>query len=58
MKRLLVAALLAGGLAATTVPATAAPWCGTLTGVNCWTGSEICVVWVGPTHTCVERPRP
>lgn len=57
MTRTLAAVLLAGGLAATAltaVPAQAAPWCGTLVGVNCWNGSHYCRIWVAPTRTCTH----
>lgn len=56
MKRVLAVALLAGGLAATVVPAAqAAPYCGTLAGVNCTPdGSRYCRVWVTATRTCIH----
>ncbi len=54
MKRALLIALLAGGLAATAVPAAqAAPLCGTLVGVNCWDGSHLCRIYVAP-DTCIH----
>lgn len=55
MKRVLAAALLAGGLAASLAPAAqAAPWCGTQAGVRCTPdGSRFCQVWITATRTCV-----
>lgn len=55
MKRLLTVALLAGGLAATAVPAQAAPWCGSVAGVRCTPDNvRFCQVYVAATRTCVE----
>lgn len=60
MKRILAAALLAGGLVASVAPAaSAAPWCGTHAGVRCTPdGHRFCQVWITATETCVEIPRP
>jgi hypothetical protein len=55
VKRVLAAALLACGLAATAVPAAqAVPVCGTLVGVDCTNGSAVCRVWIGPLHRCIR----
>jgi hypothetical protein len=55
VKRVLLAALLAGGLAATAAPAAqAAPWCGPIAGVNCTDGSHYCRVWIAANRTCVH----
>lgn len=54
MKRALVVAALAAGVAVPAVPAQAAPWCGRIANVNCWNGSHYCRVWVAETRTCVH----
>lgn len=58
MKRVLAAALLAGGLVASVAPvAQAAPYCGPYAGVRCTPdGSRFCQVWVAATRTCVRVP--
>jgi len=55
VKRLLPAVLLACGLAATAVPAAqAVPVCGPVVGVNCWNGSAVCRIWIGPLDRCIR----
>ena len=55
MKRVLATALLACGLTATAVPAAqAVPVCGTVVGVDCWNGSAVCRVWIGPLDRCIR----
>ena len=54
MKRALLAlAVVAGAFASTAPAASAAPLCGTLVGVRCFNGSRVCLVWIGPTGTCL-----
>lgn len=54
MKRTLAVALLACALATVTAPAAqAARPCGRGIDVNCSTGTEACLVWVGQIFSCV-----
>lgn len=56
MKRLLALALVAGGLAAATVPAQAAPWCGPYGGIRCTPdGRRFCQVYVADPDTCLPH---
>ncbi len=54
MKRTLAVAALACALATVAVPtAHAARPCGRGIDVNCSTGTEACLVWVGQIYSCV-----
>jgi hypothetical protein len=54
VKRLLTVALLAGGLAATAIPAHAAPYCGPIADVKCTpNGYDYCIVYLRTPYTCL-----